>query len=112
MAPARAHTTSSFSCARRTFRNSGRVLPDEQVSCCYLLTISTGEKLLELLTTPRKNGLWITTVEYGEDDMVFSPPESQITSSMSQLLEGMINNIHAVGPTHEISCQSPHALPA
>ena len=38
------------------------------VSCCYLLTLSTAERLLELLSTPRKTGLWITTVEFGEHD--------------------------------------------
>ena len=39
------------------------------VSCCYLLVIQTAERLLELLHTPRKNGLWITTVEFGTQAM-------------------------------------------
>ena len=66
------------------------------VSCCYLLTVGTSEKVLEVLTSPRKNGMWITAVEYGEDDMLFSPPLETFTSALATMLEAMINNIHAV----------------
>ena len=66
------------------------------VSNCYLLTLASCEKLLETLTTPRKNGLWITSVEYGEDDMMFSPPLKTFTASLAQMLELMVSNIHAV----------------
>jgi len=66
------------------------------VSCCYLLVIATSERLLELLHTPRKNGLWITTVEFGAKSMAFQPPKSHFHGSLNSLLEGMINNIHAV----------------
>ena len=66
------------------------------VSNCYLLTLASCERLLEVLTTPRKNGLWITSVEYGEEDMQFSPPLKTFTTSITQMLELMINNIHAV----------------
>ena len=66
------------------------------VSCCYLLTLSTAERLLELLSTPRKTGLWITTVEFGKSGMAFTPPQAHFMGSLQSLLEGMINNIHAV----------------
>ena len=66
------------------------------VSCCYLLVIQTAERLLELLHTPRKNGLWITTVEFGTQAMCFQPPKAHFLGSLDSLLEGMINNIHAV----------------
>ena len=66
------------------------------VSGCYLLTLSSVERLLDVLTTPRKNGLWVTTVEYGEDDMVFSPPLKVFTSSVTNMLELMVNTIRAV----------------
>jgi dynein heavy chain len=66
------------------------------VSNCYLLTLASCERLLEVLTTPRKNGLWITSVEFGEDDMVFSPPLKTFTASVTTMLELMVSNIHAV----------------
>ena len=66
------------------------------VSYCYLLTLSTAERLLELLSTPRKTGLWITTVEFGKSGMAFTPPQAHFMGSLQSLLEGMINNIHAV----------------
>ena len=66
------------------------------VSNCYLLTLASCERLLETLTTPRKNGLWITSVEYGDDDMIFSPPLKSFTASVTQMLELMVSNIHAV----------------
>ena len=43
------------------------------VSNCYLLTLASCERLLETLTTPRKNGLWLTTDEFGPDEMSFAP---------------------------------------
>ena len=66
------------------------------VSCCYLLTVGTSETLLEVLTTPRKNGMWITGLEFGSDDILFQPPRETFTSSLATCLEAMINNIHAV----------------
>ena len=58
------------------------------VSCCYLLTVSSAEKLLDIMNPqqPRKNGLWITTVLFGADDMIFQPPESYINKSMEALV--------------------------
>ena len=67
--------------------------PTMTVSCCYLLTLSTAERLLELLSPPRKAGLWITTVEFGKQDGVHA---AELHGLAQSLLEGMINNIPAV----------------
>ena len=66
------------------------------VSSCYLLTVASSENLLNTMTTPRKNGLWSTNVEYGEDDMLFSPPLKTFSASLVTMLEAMITNVHAV----------------
>ena len=67
------------------------------VSIATRARLASCEKLLDDdLTTPRKNGLWITSVEYGEDDMMFSPPLKTFTASLAQMLELMVSNIHAV----------------
>ena len=80
------------------------------VSCCYLLTLSTAERLLELLSTPRKTGLWITTVEFGKSGMAFTPPQAHFMGSLQSLLEGMINNIHAVPRLLYMRPFKPYAL--
>ena len=55
------------------------------------------ERLLELLKAPRgKNGLWITTVEFGPNEMVFTPPLNNFLTSTHALTEAMITTIHAV----------------
>jgi dynein heavy chain len=82
------------------------------VSSCYQLTIATGERLLDVLnptrpqdplrpdlplsTQARKAGLWITTVEFGADDILFSPPVKTFHGSTFSMLELWINNIHQV----------------
>ena len=66
------------------------------VSSCYLLVVKTAEQMLEVMHTPRKVGLWITTVEFGPKNMSFQPPKDHFQGSLTALLEGMINNIHAV----------------
>jgi dynein heavy chain len=68
------------------------------VSCCYLLTIATAERFLSVLNppAPRKAGIWITTLEYGEDVMLFSPPLLTFHSSTCSMLDLWIENIHQV----------------
>ena len=67
------------------------------VSCCYLLTVGTAEKLSEILQAPRaKSGLWVTKVEFGQTEMSFVPAQSHFHQSVQALLEGMITSIHAV----------------
>eukprot|EP00965_Chrysotila_dentata_P227596 6196109-Pleurochrysis_carterae.AAC.4 len=50
--------------------------------------VSTAERFLELLHNPRgKSGLWITTVEFGEAEMDFSPPLPHFIQSVHSMLE-------------------------
>ena len=48
----------------------------------------TAERLLELLHTPRKNGLWITTVEFGTKAMSFQPPKAHPPAERAACLGG------------------------
>ena len=67
------------------------------VSCCYLLTISTAERFLDVLnpSTPRKAGLWITTLEFGDNDICFRH-RCERSGATNSMLELWINNIHQV----------------
>ena len=68
------------------------------VSTCYLLSVSTAQSLLAEVTVQpaRKNGLWSTVVLYGENEMVFDPPERAFLSSLESLLEATVVAMHSV----------------
>jgi dynein heavy chain len=75
-----------------------RLVDYMSVSCCYLLSVATAQELLATVTVspPRKSGLWVTVVGYGENEMLFDPPERAFLSSLDSLFEATVVAMHNV----------------
>jgi len=61
-----------------------------------VLTMTTMEKFLSILQTPRKSGLFLTTVAYGLASMVFTPGQEDIQLLVANMTESIINTVNLV----------------
>jgi len=58
------------------------------VSSCYVLVVETAEDFLSGLLQPRhKNGVWVTSVDFGPGCMTFSPPLDYFHGAVGAMLE-------------------------